>query len=143
MSLSEGYIAFAWNYPDYSNDFALCETLIDIVAEAFHNNRDADNKLYIMLPGFNSSQFSDLVVGTDIGYKSINVATHGSVHCKDIQMSYVENGERYYVSLLNSLNIHAGSMYYQSNQMLVIKEKDGSANSVYYTIANAASAGLV
>ena len=46
-------------------------------------------------------------------------------------MSYVENGNRQYVSILNSLNFHQGSSAFQANSFLVIKENDTIGNNVY------------
>ncbi|MBQ4093076.1 MAG: S-layer homology domain-containing protein, partial [Firmicutes bacterium] len=42
-----------------------------------------------------------------------------------------------------SLNIHAGSMSYQSNNILVIKEKNCDPDSVFYTIADQTTVGIL
>ena len=131
---SEDYICFAWNAAEYTGDYPLGRQLEDMLIAAFHENRNPKNKVYGLMENFDATAFDDLVVGVDIGYKSFNVEYFGTVHNKDIHMSYVENGQRYYVSLLNSLNQHGGSMSYQSNFALVIKEKTCSEDSVYYTI---------
>jgi len=131
---SEDYIYFAWNAAEYTGDYPLGRQLEDMLIAAFHENRNPKNKVNGIMENFDATTFDDLVVGVDIGYKSFNVAYFGTVHNKDIHMSYVENGQRYYVSLLNSLNQHGGSMSYQSNFALVIKEKTCSEDSVYYTI---------
>ena len=45
--------------------------------------------------------------------------------------SYEENGERHYVTVYNSLNIHEGSMAYQTNTVLVVNETRATGNNNY------------
>ncbi len=131
---SEDYIVFTWNAAEYNGDFAFAQQLEAMIIAAFHENRNVNNKIYGIMDSFDASSFDDLTVGVDIGFKSFNTRYFGQVHNKDILLSYVENGQRYYVSLLNSLNLHSGSMYYQSNFALVIKEKTCADDSVFSTI---------
>lgn len=131
---SEDYITFAWNAAEYNSSYDLGQRIEEMLIAAFHNNRNPKNMVYGIMEFFDSTPFDDLVVGVDIGYKSFNELPFGEVHNKDIHMSYVENGQRYYVSILNSMNQHGGSMYYQSNFALVIKEKTCSEDSVFSTV---------
>ena len=137
---SEDYIEFSWNAAEY-HDFATGNQIENLVSEAFHNNRNVNNKIYVNAESFDSSVYDDLIVGKDIGFKRFNERDFGKLHNKDIIMSYMENGQRYFVSLMNSLNGHSGAMYYQSNFLLVIKETSCDENSVYNTVANNSTLG--
>lgn len=132
---SEDYIIFTWNAAEYSGSFSLAQQLEQMLIDAFHKNKNPNNKIYVNMESFDPTTFDDLEVGVDIGFKSINQWPLGAIHNKDVQFSYVKDGVRYYVSLLNSLNLHAGSMYYQSNSALVIKETTCSENSVFSIVA--------
>ena len=143
LNNSEDYIWLIWNNPKFKDNFALRTTMTDIISEAYHKNKDANNKLYVCLPSFSYADYDDLEVGKDIGYKSINKYSQGSVHSKDLQMSFSENGKREYVSLLNSINIHQGSMSYQSNFVLVVKEENYTEDSVFFNLADQTSKGVV
>ncbi len=132
---SEDYILFSWNAAEYSGGFALGQDMENMIIEAFHQNRNPNNKIYANMESFDPTTFNDLKVGTDIGYVSINKWERGQVHNKDLMFSYVENGQRYYVTLHNSTNMHSGSMGYQSNFALVIKETTCAEDSVFSTFA--------
>lgn len=138
---SEDYIVFTWNAAEYSGSFPLAQQLEKMLIDAFHNNKNPNNKIYVNMESFDATTFDDLVVGVDIGYKSINKWELGSIHNKDLQFSYVKNGQRYYVSLLNSCNLHSGSMYFQSNFALVIKETTCAMDSVFSTVAKYSTTG--
>ncbi len=141
---SDSYITFAWSNPKCSNDSQFYQAIEDSVAKAFHDNANIDNKLYLLMLGFDGAyKFNDLVVGETIGYMSIGKAAYGEPHNKDMLLSYSINGKRKYVSLLNSLNLHGGAMHYQSNSIIVIKEDVCDENSVFFTMANTTTKGLV
>lgn len=142
MYNSDDYILFTWNNANYNNNFALGKQIEDVFVSAFHENANPRNKIYLNLENFDGSSFDDLVQGKTIGYKSFNNKDFGNIHSKDMQLSYSANGKREYVSILNSLNIHGGSMCYQSNNLLVIKEDNMDENSVFYTIANLTTKGI-
>lgn len=139
---SEDSIIFIWNNVKFVK-FSLRNQMQDVIIDAFVKNPNPDNKLYINLPEFDETELSKLTVGEDIGYISINKFEYGDIHNKDIQLSYVQNGKRYYVSLLNSMNIHAGSMAYQSNFALVLKETDCDEGSVFFSLADETTSGIV
>lgn len=143
MYNSEDYILFTWNAAEYNGNYALGQQMEDIIVAAFHKNKNANNKVYMNTESFDGSAFDDLVVGQDIGLKSFNKKELGGIHNKDVQISYQKDGQRYYVNLLNSMNVHSGSMYYQANHMLVIKETDCDEDSVFFTIADRTTRGVV
>ncbi len=143
MYNSEDYILFSWNTAEYNGEFPLGKQIEDVITSAFHDNRNPNNRFYAIMNSYNSANMSDLKVGKDIGFFSLNKRDFGYIHNKDMQMSYVENGQRYYVSLLNSCNVHSGSMCYQSNFMLVIKETDYTEKSVFFNHAENTTTGIV
>ncbi len=139
---SEGSIIFIWNNVKFG-EYSLRNQLEQVIINAFQKNKHPDNKIYVNLPGFDSAAFNSLKLGTDIGYKAFNQNDFGSVHSKDMHLSYVKDGQRYYVSLLNSMNVHAGSMVHQSNFALLIKETDCDEDSVFFTFADETTVGIV
>lgn len=145
LANSDDYIYFAWNNANF-NYYPLSRMLLDRVSQAFHVNKNSENRLFILLKGSNTEelnvQYSDLTIGEDIGFVSLNNKLYSDIHHKDILLSYSENGQRSYVSLLNSLNIHTGSMSYQSNFILVIKESACTKDSVFYTFSTQTAAGM-
>ena len=140
---SEDSIIFVWNAAEYNSSFALGQQMEDLIVGSFYGNKNVENKFYGMMENFDGTKLSGLTVGVDIGMISLNKFAHNHVHNKDILMSYVKNGQRYYVSLLNSCNMHSGSMCYQSNFMLVIKETDCEEDSVFFTMADLSTKGIV
>ncbi|MBR2466591.1 MAG: hypothetical protein IKB38_06660 [Clostridia bacterium] len=143
MFNSEDSIIFVWNAAEYNSSFALGQEMEDVIVASFFNNKNVENKFYGMMEFFDGTKLDGLVVGEDIGLISLNKFHHDSVHNKDILLSYVKNGQRYYVSLLNSCNMHSGSMCYQSNFMLVIKETDCEEDSVFFNMADRSTVGIV
>lgn len=138
---SEDFIMFSWNAAQYTGEFPLGKQMETMITDAFHKNKHVNNVVYMNTETFDGSSFDDLIVGKDIGFKSFNTKDFGSIHNKDLLFSYSKGGQRYYVSLLNSCNMHAGSMYYQSNFALVIKETSCSDNSVYSIMAKNTTKG--
>ncbi|MBO4289354.1 MAG: hypothetical protein J5865_04550, partial [Lachnospiraceae bacterium] len=143
---SDDYIYFIWNNAKFYY-YPLSRMILDRVSQAFHSNKNAENRLFMLLEGSDTealtAQYSDLTPGKNVGSVSLNKAIYSNIHNKDILLSYSENGKRQYVSLLNSLNIHTGSMSYQSNFILVIKESSCKKNSVFYTFATQTSSVVV
>lgn len=143
MYESEDYIEFIWNAAEYTGAFGLGQQIEAMINASFHENRNVNNKVYMNTKTFTGESFDDLVIGQDIGLKSFNKKEFGAIHNKDINLSYVKDGQRHYVSLMNSMNMHSGSMYYQANHMLVIKETDCDEDSVFFTIADEITNGFV
>ena len=48
-----------------------------------------------------------------------------------------------YVSVMNSLNFHQGSSYYQANSFLVIKESVKTKNNIFVDIGKELSEGAI
>ncbi len=141
MYESEDYMIFAYNAAEYSGRFTLGQQMEGMIIDAFHKNRNVKNKIYSYMESFDPTTFDDLVVGKDIGYKSFFERPFGKVHNKDMQLSYVKNGKRQFVTLHNSLNFHSGSMSYQSNFMIVVKDKSCAEDTVFSTIARYSTTG--
>lgn len=131
-SVSGGdYIDFMWNNVKYVSTFPFAKTVEDILQYSFTNNPNLKNKLYIKLYGIDTSKYSNLVEGVNIGHVNINENVYDVHHGKDFQLSYVENGERYYVTCFNSLNFHSGAMFGQSNTVFIVKETKETGNNLY------------
>ncbi|MBR6568535.1 MAG: hypothetical protein IKK60_07775 [Clostridia bacterium] len=142
MYNSDDYIILTWNNANYLNTFPLGKQMESVYISAFKQNTNPRNKIYLNLESFPDNSFDSLVTGKTVGFKSVNQKDFGAIHSKDIQISYSENGQRHYVSILNSLNIHGGSMSYQSNNLLVIKEDNMDKGSVFHTIADLTTKGI-
>ncbi len=140
---SEDYILFSWNAAEYSSEFPLGKQMEAIINGAFTGNKNPKNAFYGRMEHFDGSIISSLERGVEIGYYSLNELRFNQVHNKDILMSYVKDGQRYYVSLLNSCNMHSGSMCFQSNFALVIKEKECREDGVFFTMADNSTIGIV
>ena len=136
-------ITLAWNNVKYLSNFELSNTMAQMINTAFVNNPNLDNKLYLRLPGIDKEIFSQLKPGENIGMKKINKNLLTGVHSKDLQMSYVENDIRYYTTIFNSLNIHQGSMSYQTNTILVVKETEQTGNNVYVSLGKSTTLGII
>ena len=140
MDASKGSerIELIWNNVKYVQTFELANMITEAIAKSFEDSANPDNVLWLHLPGVDGSYFSDLY-GED-GF-SLN-ETSELYHSKDLQLSYVEDGVRYYVSVLNSLNFHEGSMFHQTNTVLVIKERDEIGNDFYIDYITITTPGL-
>lgn len=130
----EDYIEFVWNNVKYTQNFELADMMMEAVNHAFVLNNNKDSLLHLHMAGVKTEFFDKLVAGENIGYKYVNT-NPGIHHTKDLQLSYVKNGERQFVTILNSLNIHEGSMYHQTNTVLVIKESESVGSHFYASYA--------
>ena len=132
----DGYIEFLINNPKYVvKGFSVAQTVLDLLATKFLDSGNVENNLHMQSPGPDFSIFDGLVEGENIGAKQLNEHRSRHYHTKDVQMSYVEDGVRYYVTLYNSLNFHEGAMFYQTNSILVIKETEETGNDFYIDYA--------
>jgi len=142
LANSEDYIILTWNNANYIKS-GLVEKLEGMIIDAYHDNKNPNNKIYVNLAEFDTSAFKDLKVGEDIGLMNFNKKEFGPIHTKDLQVSYVENGKRNYVTLFNSLNMHSGAIGYQANFVLVIKENSAAEGSVFFALADDTTKGIV
>lgn len=132
----DGYIEFLWNNPKYGvKGFSVGKIILDILAVKFLESGNPENNLHIQIPGPDYSTFDDLKEGENIGVKALNRYRSRNYHSKDVQMTYVEDGVRYYVTLFNSLNMHEGAMFFQTNSILVVKETEETGNDFYIDYA--------
>ena len=123
MAQSTGPKIFSWIVAKSENSNDFTHTFDDIICEAFHKNKNVENRIYMRYSAFNKAKYNDLVVGRDIGFRSVNDTTT-SIHAKDVLMSYVKDGSKKYVSIINSCNFHSAALYFESNHILVIKETE-------------------
>ena len=138
-----GYIEFLMNNPRFGDKgFSIATIMLDLLYEKYTENASDENILYLQAPGPDYGVFYKLFEGKTIGVRSINQYTSKSYHSKDIQMSYVEDDTRYYVTLFNSLNFHEGAMFYQTNSVLVIKETEETGNDFYMDYAIMTVSGI-
>ncbi|MDE7107929.1 MAG: hypothetical protein K2O39_06350 [Clostridiales bacterium] len=138
-----GSITFVWNNPKYRTNFEYSKTLTQVLQKAFTENARRTNRLYIHLPGFDTTVFDTLVQGKNIGVKKVNTNLGLNFHSKDFQLSYIEDFERRYVTVLNTLNMHQGAMSYQTNSLLVIKETVETGNNVYVEFGKLTADGTI
>ncbi len=143
FSNSDDYVTLIWNSANYDKSTPIVLQLEEMIHRTFTEKKNPQNAIYTNLEAFDTSVYKNFVVGQDIRYMSLNKLELGKLHSKDLQLSYSENGKREYVSILSSINMHGGAMSYQSNYVLVIKEDSGEEGSVYFTIADQTSTGMV
>ncbi len=136
-----GAITFVWNNVKYLTNFEYAKTLLNVIDTAFSENPRLTNKLYLRLPGVDYSQFDNLIEGENIGVKIFNQS--GGNHAKDLQLCYLDNGKRHYVTMFSSLNFHQGSMWYQTNTVLIIDETVQTGNDVYVEFGKLTSHGVI
>ena len=137
----EGDIVFAWNNPKYNTNFEFAITLADFIRGAFYRSGRVTNRLYLHCPGFDTGRLDNLVVGENIAKKVLTSDKY--IHNKDFQLSYIENGTRYWVSAFNSINFHQGSMSYQTNTLLLIKETEKTGNGVWVSYGKLVSHEII
>lgn len=138
---SKDYIEFIWNNVKFNQNFELADSIVEVIVQAFTINSNTNSKLHLTLPGLGGDAFNGLIAGENIGHKSVN--NHPlNYHIKDLQLSYVENGARQYITIINSLNYHEGASYHQTNTILVIKESDRVGNNFYVEYATITTPSL-
>ena len=133
-------VVFSFNNPNFTETFLIAHTMVDALEERFINNKRAGNVLSLRCKNADMSNLKKLKSGEDASYIKVKT-THDAVHEKDIIMSYAENGERRYVTLMSSCNFNVSALYYQTNHMIVIKEDDVKGNTVYTSLGSEMSKG--
>lgn len=134
-------ITVAWNNVKFGN-FTLNNMFADAILDAFINNPNTENRLYLHLPGLADGKMDSLVVGENIGYKMIN-DNNEYIHSKDLQLSYADENGYHYVTLFNSLNLHEGSMGYQANFILVVKENGRTSDNLFRSFGRLSTWGCI
>lgn len=138
MLNSEDWIAYSL-YNVKFNEGTITKVWTQLIVEAFTKKSNVNNKLRIHcvdnLTGNNNwfkSQYDFLVVGENIGFKEVQYPYQLPwLHNKDVTVSWKENGERQYVVVQTSINIHSGAFSHQSNYMLVVHENDQIGHKFY------------
>ena len=140
LPLSTDYIELIWNEYGYG-ECHVGDTMEKMVADAFCNNPNPNNKIAIRVSGFITDPIKELELGTEIGYRSIKSGS--GIHSKDILLSYEENGVRHNVSLMTSCNFYPIAWNYRTNSLLVINETEESGGNFYKIFADKYSYGAV
>lgn len=140
LPTSKDYVEFIWNEFGYGK----CYTgymMSKMLEAAYCNNPNPENKIAIRVTDFNTDAIQQLKEGTEIGYRSIKDGT--GIHSKDILMSYEENGQRHYVSILTSCNFYMIAFNYRTNSMLVIHETEETGGEFYKAMGEKYSYGML
>lgn len=140
LPLSTDYVELIWNEYGYG----VCHVgniMEKMVADAFCNNPNPNNKIAIRVSGFNTDPVKELELGTEIGYRSIKSGS--GIHSKDILLSYEENGVRHNVSLLTSCNFYMIAWNFRTNSLLVINETEETGGNFYEIFADKYSYGAI
>lgn len=135
-------VVFSFNNPNFENNFQISNVLVDALEHKFIANKGTGNRLNLRAKNGVFSNLKKLKAGNNIGFINVKT-THDNVHEKDIIMSYVTDGERRYVSILNSCNFNLGALFYQTNHIIVIKETEETGNTVYTSLGSKESGAIV
>ncbi len=120
-----------WISPKFKPNFEIGIEYLETIRCAYLRSTSSNNTLYLQLPGVDASFFDVLIEQGKVADISVNkYSTYW--HAKDILLSYMDDGKQC-VSVLNSLNIHAGSMNYQVNSILEIHESEKTGFDFYYS----------
>ena len=137
---STDYIEFASNQYGYGT-FYMGYLMERMLEKAFCENPNPNNKIAIRISDFDIPLIKELKVGTEIGYRSIKDST--KIHAKDYMMSYEEDGQRHYVSIMTSCNLYMLAFYYRTNSILVIHETDETGNGFYKALGPKFTSGMI
>ena len=142
MKKSKREIVFTWTMPYVGYGTQFDYTMEDMICEAFHQNKNPLNRIYLHMPDFVEEKYNDLVVGVDIGFKDVNSHPKRYLHSKDIAMSYYEGDVHKYVTIMSSCNYGSAPYWQRTNQTLVIKESEQS-HPTYTTLGAATTYGCI
>lgn len=109
-----------------------------IVNTAFVENSHAENRLEIRADGYKNEALSELLVGESIGYLDLDGSfVAGSA---EALLSYIENDERKFVSLILSGDVEKTSCI---NSMLSITESEKMGDAFYASMGVASTDGCI
>lgn len=134
LAMSEDYSELAFNIYEFAPDGHIASTVEKMIEQAFCDNPNPKNKIFLRVPNFDSTAIRKLKVGTQIGKRDIETkdsGTNNRYHTKDMLLSYMENGERHRVTLMGSCNFYPTAFSLRTNSLLVINETDVSGGSFY------------
>lgn len=123
----EDAIQLIWNNVKFKSNYGLADTMGSVIAKAFLKNQHAEDLLLLHLPSMDLEPFAALPRNERV---RLNTRWF-NYHIKDLMLSYVEEGQRQWVVVYNTLNMHEGSMAYQANLMLIVKETEETGNHFY------------
>ena len=140
LTQSTGYIEYANVQYGYGKSY-MGYAMEQMLASAFCNNPDPENKIMIRIDDFDTSAIKNLELGTEIGHRYI---TDGDkMHAKDYLLSYEEDGQRHYISIMTSCNLYMIAFSYRTNSILVIHETEEIGNDFYAGIGEKFTSGMI
>lgn len=140
MAASGDYVEYAFNVYGYGKSF-VGETMEDMVAQAFCDNPDPRNKIFIRVTDFDTTKVKALKMGTQIGFRDIG--TGNRHHTKDMLLNYAEDGVRHRVTLMSSCNSYPLAFNLRTNSLLVINETDASGGNFYGIYGDKFAPGMI
>ena len=96
-----------------------------------------------MLAASHVSQGTEIGIAKTIDTLNDILKNSEKMHAKDYLMSYEENGQRHYVSIMTSCNYYMIAFNYRTNSMLVIHETDETGNGFYKAFGEKYSYGMM
>ncbi len=136
---STGYVELIWNEFGFGNCH-IGDVMSDMVEDVYCSNPNINNKIALRVDDFDTSAIQKLVLGRDIGYRSINDGT--GIHSKDILLSYEEDGVRHNVCLMTSCNFYMIAFNHRTNSLLVIHETEDTDGDFYGMFSQKYSYGM-
>lgn len=130
FSNSDDSVLINWNCPNFKR-YTLSDYLLFKIQNKLIESVNSLGKFRITIDNPSDFNFGN----SQIGFTNYT-------HNKDIFLSYSNNCARYYVSILNSVNMHSGSLYFQCNHILIICEEDIN-NSIFQSISHITSEGYI
>lgn len=140
LATSEDYIEYASNQYEHES-FYVGYIMERMIEAAYCDNPNSNNKISIRITGFDIAKVKKLKIGDEIGYCSIK--NSGKTHSKDHLVSYVEGGQRHYVTIMSSANLYMIAFNYRTNSILVIHETDETGNGFYTAFGYKYTNGMI
>lgn len=135
-------VVFSFNNPNFQEDFMIAKLLVEALRDKFITNKRIGNRLGLRCQNGLFDGFDELEKGKDLEFINVKL-TKDYVHEKDLLMSYVKDGKRKYITFFSSCNFNSGALYYQTNQILIVKETEETDNIVYTSIGSKSSKGAI
>ena len=140
FAASKDYVEFVWIHAEYARPYT--GTVIEkILINKYCNEPNPNNKIVTKASKLQIDPIKALELGTEIGYQDIKGGA--STHSKDLMMSYEQNGERHYVSIMTSCNYYMIAFNLRTNSILVINETDETGNGFYKAFGSRYAYGML
>lgn len=140
LPTSEDYVEFVSNQYGGANSYQVYG-IEQMLKKAFCDNPNPQNKFSVRITGLDTEAIQALKLGTEIGYRSIK--SSNGIHSKDYIMTYQENGQRQYVSIMTSCNMGMIAFHYRTNSILVIHETEETGGEFYHIFGHKFSSGMI